>query len=65
MTALILIFILLALVAGFGFATFKIIGRFNVGSYPEHITPAWDGEVRLLDGGRLPGGRVPRVGGAA
>jgi YVTN family beta-propeller protein len=30
-------------------ATFKIIGRFNVGAFPEHITPAWDGQVLYVN----------------
>jgi YVTN family beta-propeller protein len=37
-------------------ATFKIVGRFNVGAYPEHITPGWDGQVLYvnnMNGGSL------------
>ncbi|HYK95421.1 MAG TPA: hypothetical protein VE011_06105 [Candidatus Dormibacteraeota bacterium] len=30
-------------------ATFKIIGRFKVGASPEHITPAWDGQVLYVN----------------
>jgi YVTN family beta-propeller protein len=30
-------------------ATFKIIGRFNVGAYPEHITPGWDGQTLFVN----------------
>ena len=30
-------------------ATFKIIGRFKVGAYPEHITPAWDGQLLYVN----------------
>jgi len=37
-------------------ATYKIVGRFNVGAYPEHITPGWDGQtlfVNNMNGGTL------------
>jgi YVTN family beta-propeller protein len=37
-------------------ATYRIIGRFNVGASPEHITPAWDGQtlyVNNMNGGSL------------
>jgi YVTN family beta-propeller protein len=30
-------------------ATYKIIGRFKVGAYPEHITPAWDGQILYVN----------------
>jgi YVTN family beta-propeller protein len=30
-------------------ATFKIVGRYKVGAYPEHITPAWDGQVLYVN----------------
>jgi YVTN family beta-propeller protein len=30
-------------------ATFKIVGRFKVGASPEHITPAWDGQVLYVN----------------
>ena len=29
--------------------TFKIVGQFNVGAYPEHITPAWDGQLLYVE----------------
>jgi YVTN family beta-propeller protein len=37
-------------------STFKIVSRFNVGRYPEHITPSWDGKflyVNNMKGGSL------------
>ena len=37
-------------------ATYKIVGRFKVGAYPEHITPGWDGQtlfVNNMNGGSL------------
>jgi YVTN family beta-propeller protein len=30
-------------------ATFKIVGRFKVGAYPEHITPGWDGQMLYVN----------------
>ncbi|HKB29115.1 MAG TPA: beta-propeller fold lactonase family protein [Candidatus Limnocylindrales bacterium] len=30
-------------------ATFKIIGTIGVGKYPEHITPAWDGQLLYVN----------------
>jgi YVTN family beta-propeller protein len=30
-------------------ATFKIIGTFKVGSFPEHITPGWDGQLLYVN----------------
>jgi len=30
-------------------ATFGIVGKFSVGSYPEHITPGWDGQALFVE----------------
>lgn len=30
-------------------ATFKIVGTFSVGKYPEHITPAWNGQLLYVN----------------
>lgn len=30
-------------------ATFEIVDRFEVGTYPEHVTPAWDGSVLYVN----------------
>jgi YVTN family beta-propeller protein len=30
-------------------ATFTIVGKFDVGSYPEHITPGWDGKTLYVE----------------
>jgi YVTN family beta-propeller protein len=30
-------------------ATYRIVGRFKVGAYPEHITPGWDGQILYVN----------------